>query len=321
MIKRITLRKIALASIVLLLLLLFSFFPKADKYNLNLEQELEVEYISHNYADQIYLIDANNYISRANVLLVAKTTEGKIREILEMLIIDGKKESSVPSGFRALIPSDTKIIGINLGEGGIVKINFSNSLLDVKPELEEKIIEAITYSLTNLKDIQGVIIFIEDELLTMLPQSKKKLPPILKRDFGINKMYNLNNRQDIQEVTIYFINKHNDDYYYVPVTKYTNDKREKIKIIIDELTSGPVYETNLMSFLNSNTKLLNYELAAEQLILNFNNYLFDDIVKQKVLEEVLYTIVLSAHDNYDIKEIVLQVDDTEIEKSVIQALE
>ena len=53
-----------------------------------------------------------------------KTTEAKIRELIEILIIDGKKESSIPNGFRAIIPSDTKILGISINDQGIVKINF-----------------------------------------------------------------------------------------------------------------------------------------------------------------------------------------------------
>ena len=61
-------------------------------------------------------------------------------------------------------------------------------------------------------------------------------------------------------VTVYYVGKYNDDYYYVPVTKYLNSSKDKIKVIIEELASGPSYGSNLMSFLNSNTKLL----ATEQ---------------------------------------------------------
>ena len=37
-------------------------------------------------------------------------------------------------------------------------------------------------------------------------------------------------------VTVYYLNKNNNYFYYVPVTRMVNDDREKIKIIIDELT-------------------------------------------------------------------------------------
>ena len=321
MLKQTSINRIGLASIILVILLLFSAFPKSDNHILNLNENISIEYISNILPHQTFLIDSNNYVARASILLSGKTTEGKIKELLNILIIDGKKESSIPSGFRAIIPSDTKIMGIDFTDSGIVKVNFSKELLKVKKEFEEKIIEAITYSLTSLNDVKGVLIYIEGELLTTLPQSGKKLPSILKRTFGINKVYNINSTRNINDVTIYYVNVHNDNYYYVPVTKYVNDDRDKIKIIIDELTSGPIYEANLMSFLNANAKLLNYELREQELALNFNSYILDDIKNKKILEEVIYSIALSIGDNYDVSQVVFMVEDEEIEKSVLKPLE
>jgi germination protein M len=311
-------KRIALASIILLLLLLFTLFPREKEYELDLKKN--VEYVSNNSTSEIYLLDDNNFIGRTAVILNNKKAVDQVREMLEIMIIDGKRESAVPNGFRAIIPSDTKIISIELADG-IAKINFSKSLLDVTKDMEEKVIEAITYSLTSIKDVKGIIIYLEGKVLTKLPQTELQLPALLKRDFGVNKIYDIDSLEDINGVTIYYINKHNDNYYYVPVTKYTNDSRDKIKIIIDELTSGPLYETNLMSFLNTNAKLLNYELNESSLTLNFNNYIFDDIKNKKILEEVIYSIALSVADNYDVKEVIFKVDNEEIEKSTLRSIE
>ncbi len=321
MLKKTSLERITFASIILLLLLLFSIFPKSEEYVLELEENMNIEYVSENLTHEVYLLDANNYIGRANILLVGKTTEVKIKELLNILIIDGKKESSVPNGFRAIIPSDTKIIGISLTDEGIAKINLSKEFLTIRKELEEKVIEAITYSLTSLKDVKGVLIYVEGELLTKLPKSEKQLPTLLDRDYGVNKIYNLETISNINRVTIYYIANHNDNYYYVPVTKYSNDDRDKIKIIIDELTSGPIYETNLMSFLNSNAKLLSYESNEQELSLNFNSYILDDIKNKKILEEVIYSISLSVGDNYDVNEVIFLVEEEKIERTVLKTIE
>lgn len=311
-------KRIALATIILLLLVLFLIFPKTSEYDLNLNKS--IEYVSNNDTNEIYLLDANNYIARASIVLRGKTNANKAREMLEILIIDGKRESMVPNGFRAVIPSDTKIISFEFVDN-IAKINFSKNLLDVSAEMEEKIIEAITYSLTSISDIKGVLIYIEGSLLTELPQTGKKLPSLLKRDFGVNKIYDIDSLSNINEVTVYYINKHDENYYYVPVTKYNNDSRDKIKIIIDELTSGPIYETNLMSFLNINAKLLNYELNNDSVVLNFNSYILDDMKNKKILEEVIYSIALSVGDNYSVKEVIFKVDNEEIEKSTLGSIE
>lgn len=311
-------KRIALASIILLLLLLFSLFPKEQEYELDLVKN--VEYVSSNNTNEIYLLDANNFVGRATVMLKSKTANNKIREILEIMIIDGKRESVVPNGFRAIIPSTTKIISVELVDN-MAKVNFSKDLLDVTKDMEEKVIEAITYSLTSVSEVKGVIIYIEGSLLTKLPQMDKRLPAILKRDFGVNKIYDIDSISKINEVTVYYINKHDDNYYYVPVTKYINDDRDKIKIIIDELTSGPLYETNLMSFLNANAKLLNYEIKEDSVILNFNSYIFDDMKNKTILEEVIYSIALSVGDNYGVKEVIFKVENEEIEKNTLGGIE
>ena len=127
--------------------------------------------------------------------------------------------------------------------------------------------------------------------------------------------------KDINQVTVYYINKYNDNTYYVPVTKYLNSNRDKISVIIDELTSSTSYNGNLMSYLNNNTKLLAVEEKSDIMELTFNSYIFDDIENKDILEEVIYTICLSIKDNYDVNEVVFDYEDEEIYKSVLKTLE
>ena len=188
-------------------------------------------------------------------------------------------------------------------------------------ENEEKIIESIVYTLTSLEDIKFVIIYMEGELLTTLPQSKITLPSTLDRSFGINKEYNLNSTKNINQTTINYISKFNDNMYYVPVTKVNNDERSKIEIIIDELSSTNVYKTNLMSYLNSNTKVLSVNELEDELVVNFNSAIFNDIIDKEILEEVIYTISMSISDNYDVNSVVFNVEDEEIYKSVLKSIE
>ena len=85
-----------------------------------------------------------------------------------------------------------------------------------------------------------------------------------------------------------------------------------MKIIIDELSTSMTYETNLMSYLNTNAKLLDYELTDNKIKLNFNNYILSDITTNVILEEVIYTIGLSLCDELSIEEVIFQVDNKEI---------
>ena len=76
-----------------------------------------------------------------------------------------------------------------------------------------------------------------------------------------------------------------------------------------------------MSFLNLNTKLLNYNIKDKIMELTFNDYIFDNLEKKKLMEEVLYTICLSIRDNYDVDEVVFMTNGEEILKSVIKTLD
>lgn len=309
MIKRKIMRKLIVTSSILFAFILVYFIPK-DKELKNVKEELE-----YNYKDvvkeTIYLLDNNNYLGKAEIALSTNDTVTMVRELLETLITDGIGEDKIPNGFTSIIPSDTKINSIELDKG-ILKVDFSKELLDVKKELEEKVIESIIYTVTEVKEINKVVIFVDGKILTKLPKSNINLPTTLDRSFGINKKYDITTFKDITSVTIYYINKHNNNTYYVPVTKYINDDREKIEIIIDELTTSPIYTSNLMSYLNSNTKLLKSNIDKDLMSLEFNDYIFNDYEDKKILEEVIYTISLSIYDNYNVHEVSFINDSKEV---------
>ena len=320
MIKRISLKKILVSSCALFALLLVYLIPKENELEIS-DIPQSLEYSSEDIVtNDIFLLNQDNYLSKTSIAVSNNDlVEDKAKELLQLLITNGPSENKIPNGFKAIIPSDTNILAIQFNNG-ILKVDFSKDLLDVKKELEEKMISAIVYTLTSIEDIKGVIIYVEGDILTKLPQTQINLPSTLTRDFGINKEYDLNNFNDISKVTVYYLDKYNDNYYYVPVTKYLNDKREKINIIIDELSSTPLYNSNLMSFLNSNTKLLVVEEAENSLDLTFNEYLFQDVDEKDILEEVIYTICLSIKDNYDVGEVVFKVGDEEICKTVLKTI-
>lgn len=261
---------------------------------------------SNKESNIIYLKDSNNYISRVSTVLTSKTNEDKIKEIIDILTIDSNKY--IREGFTKVIPKNTKLLHISI-EDKLVKLNFSKELLNVDINNEENMIEAIVYSITSLDNIDYISIFVEGNILNKLPNSNIKLNTILDRTIGINKEFNITNITDTSSTTIYYISKYNDYYYYVPVTKVSNSDISKIEIIIKELTSSKMLNTNLMSYLNSNTELLSYNETDKSLLLNFNDSILTDINTNNILEEVTYSINLSIKDNYNINEVLYYVND------------
>lgn len=317
MLKQKIIRKIIVASCALFALLLLYLIPDSNK---ELKVNENLEYSKPDIiTSSIYLLDDYNYLGKTEIVINSTTTEEKIKELLDALISGGTLEDRIPNGFRSLLPSDTKILSIKY-EDGLAKIDFSEELLDIDISLEEKMIEAIIYTVTSIEEVDKLIIYVNGNILSKLPQTKINLPSTLDRNFGINKVYDFTKTNEINQVTIYYLKKNNNDFYYVPVTKYLNDSRDKIKIIIDELTSYNTYNTNLISYLNSNTELLAIEEQANILELTFNSYIFSDVTDKEILEEVIYTICLSVKDNYEVDEVVIKNEEEPVISTFLNGL-
>ncbi|MDD3452786.1 MAG: GerMN domain-containing protein [Bacilli bacterium] len=317
MLKKTFIKKMTLSLAMVFAILLMYLIPN----NSELQITSETKYIDTEITKSfIYLLDKNNFLARTSMPIDNKNKQKQALQLLQALIKEGEMESNIPNGFKSIIPNDTEIKSIEI-ENDLIKVNFSSNLLDVKQEYEEKIIEAIVYTLTSIENINKVIIYVEGNILSKLPKTGINLPSTLDRSFGINKKYDIKTYKDITSVNIYYISKYNDEIYYVPVTKYLNSKEDKIKIIIDELASFPIYNTNLMSYLNGNVNLLDSKLEEKNMHLVFNDYIFNDVNYKNILEEVIYTISLSVKDNYDIDQVIFEVNNEEIYKSVIKTIE
>ena len=318
MLRKFAYNKIFRTTGMLLLFLLLLLFPASKEYTL--DDIKTVKTSSDIKKNEVFLIDKEGYVARSKVSISYSNSKDYAKKLIELLIIGGKYEEKIPNGFKAIIPTDTKINGISINNDEIT-IDLSKEFLELKDESEEKAIEALTYNLTSIDNISKVYILVDGKKISMLNSSKKNVIQPFTRKDGINKKYDVTNYKDVNKTTVYYVSKANNDFYYVPITRVNNDKRDKIKIIIDELTSSHIYETNLMSFLNYNAKLMSYSCDDDKLLLNFNDYLFDDANEKSILEEVVYSICLSIRDNYDINEVIFLVDGKEITKSVLKNIE
>lgn len=297
MLKKMSIKKIIVSTTAIILLLVIYLIP-SNRKDIDLKNN-SIEYNYNNVESTIYLVDSNDYVARTTIPTCKCEGVDLAKDLLEGLVVGGTKNNIIPNGFRSIIPPDVTIKDINLQEN-ILTINFSKELLEVNDKDEDKMIESIIYTLTSIDGIDKVIIKVEGEVLNKLPNSKTNIPTVLDKSYGINKSYDLSNLNDILSYTTYYTSTYNDTKYYVPVTKYINSKdSDVVKIIIKELGSSHIYQTNLMSYLNANTVLNDYELDNNKLKLNFNELLLNDLDKKNILEEVIYTISLSMNNVYD----------------------
>ena len=307
MLKRKAIRKIIITTFSIIILLVVCMIPSkfttSDNY---LNPSFDTIYVTNLGTNDIYLLGDNNYLIKTSIILNDENMEDRIKNIISYLTIN--KSSKIPNGLSGIIPSKAELLDIKI-EDKIVYLNFSNELFNVSKDKERKLVESITYSLISIDGIEGVVIMVDSKQLDTLPQTKEKLPAVLNRNFGINKIYELTDFKNTQELTLYYVDNIDNTSYYVPVTKYINDDRDKIKIIVENLSSNYVYEPSLLSLLNPNTELTNYEIDNRQMNLNFNSSIFTN---NEIKEEVVYQISQSVFSNYDVDKINI----TALEKSV-----
>ena len=306
MIKTKAIRKMLVTTMSLFLVLtVFSLSFLNDEKALRVNMEI-VHDNSVNTSD-IYLLGENGYLIRKSILLDKDSVRENTLKILDELTESDTTKFS--NGFRGVIPKECSVLDVIVGSN-LVTLNFSKEFLNVLEENEKKMIESVVFSVLDYTKLDGVVILVEGELLTEYPNSKEKLDKVLTKNIGINKQYNIKSRDNLLSVVLYYVVDIDGDNYYVPVTKYLNDTKEKIDIIVEELVNDNINDAGLMSFLNNKVELIEYDEANNVMVLNFNEYLFD--YNNFVLDEVLYSISYSVFENYDVNMVMFEVNGEEI---------
>ncbi len=306
-IKSKAIRKIFVTTVTMFIILTVFSIPMLQEEG-EMPVNLEFEEVSGIATNSIYLLNKSGYLVKAHIFLDEEKVEDKILKILNNLT--RQETSKFSNGLKGTIPENIKVNKVICGSE-LATIDFSKEFLEVDVSEEKTMLQSIVYSILDIDGIKGVSILVDGVNYSKSPTTNEEYPLVLNKDIGINEKYDVKSRDNISSVVIYYLENIDDSLYYVPVTKYINDERDKIRIIVEELTTSYIYEENLMSFLNSKTKLIDYHEDKDVLVLNFNEYLFDS--NDKVLEEVIYSIGYSVFDNYNVNMVMFEVDGKKVD--------
>lgn len=284
MLRKRALRRILVTSMSLFIIMTIYLIPEMEK---TLNTNMEFDYVSNLSNSSIYLLDENDLLVKTKVFLDENKTSDKVLAIVDSLTL--KKDNIFPDKLRGVINSDVKVNKVSLDNDTVI-VDFNKKILNINKNSLEKVVEALVYSITELNDVNNVKITVDS-------CDVDGYSGLLNRSMGINKEYDYTSFQNLTCVVIYYNEIIDDDIYYVPVTKYINTDKDKVDIIVEELTTSYIYQDNLGSILDEELKLTNKEFIDDLLILDFNL----DLSKAK--EEVLYTLSYSLFDNYDINTI------------------
>jgi len=105
---------------------------------------------------------------------------------------------------------------------------------------ERKILEAITWTLTDQDNIKGVQLWVDGKKLTEMPLQGTPLDRPLSRTMGINLPKQGPMLMNSSAVTVYFSTASPEGIpYYVPVTRFVPAGQEPLKAALNELIAGP----------------------------------------------------------------------------------
>ena len=273
------LEKIFVITLTMMIVLTIGTIPTIKDRNV-LQTSFEIEDITSMKTSDIYLLNKDNLLVKAKIINEEKTLHKQIERIVKYLIIDNEE---IPKGLKGYLRKDSKILDINV-KNGLLTLNLNSFNEDTIS------VTGLTYSLLELKGINKVKIMINGNSL--------KKYDVIDKNMGINNEYLFHNRKEINKVVIYYLDNIYNNYYFVPVTKYLNDDRDKIKISIEELK----HNQELISKVPEKLELKNYSEEGNVLFLNFNNKLQD--LDKEAINEIAY----SSFENYDINMVVFEID-------------
>jgi germination protein M len=257
---------------------------------------------------ELYLIDKNGYVVSQTMSL--PKSEGVAKQALDYLVENGPVTEMLPNGFRAVLPADTQM-SVNIKDG-VATVDFSKEFANYKKEDELKILEAVTWTLTQFDSVDKVKLQMNGEELSSMPVNGTPISDELSRANGIN--LDIDGVVDIsstKSVTVYYIGGDQDSYYYVPVTKRVdNDGNNDIQSIVSALAAGPGYGKGLLSEFQTDVKL-NAEPKVEEdgkVTLDFNDAIYGSFEEKIVSQHVLNSLVLSLTEQQGIESIAVTVN-------------
>ncbi|WP_404347131.1 GerMN domain-containing protein [Sutcliffiella horikoshii] len=272
------------------------------------ETDGEEAAVSEKVQRELYLIDSNGYV--VSQTLELPRTDEVAKQALEYLVAGGPVDELLPNGFRAVLPAGTAV-DVNLKEDGTIVADFSKEFTNYDKADEERILQAITWTLTQFENVEKVQIMVNGHEQTVMPVNQTPIGDGVSRANGIN--FNTAEAVDLMSsraVTLYFMaESSNGDPYYVPVTTRLNlEGKDKFSAIVAALINGPSHTSGLTNDLSNEVALLDEPVLADgNLVLNFNEAILG-LEGRIVSKSIVDSLVLTLTEQTGVESIAITVD-------------
>jgi len=281
--------------------------------NSETNQENEEE-IVETIARQLYLVDANGMVVSQTLELPEVADQGVASQVLTYLIKGGPVSEILPNGFQAVLPEGTEVLGLDLLEDGTLIVDLSNEFEEYESEDELKILQAMTYTLTQFDNVDRIKLWINGYPQEEMPVNGTPIESGYSRVNGINLVAGETvDLMKSQAVTMYYPSEYNDTRYYVPITQHVEmDEQDIFAPMVQTLINGPSYQFNALHVFNAETSLVHRPtLENGVLTLVFNQNVLKDADKGIISDEVIETLVRTLTEHPRVEAIDVKVEDIE----------
>lgn len=255
---------------------------------------------------ELYLIDKNGYVVPQSIAL--PNSKAVAKQALQYLVTNGPVSNLLPDGFRAVLPADTQV-DVDINKKGLATVDFSPEFATYKAEDEKKILDAVTWTLTQFDVVKDIKLQVNGHALTEMPVNKTPISKTLSRESGINMdTSNVSDITNTMPLTVYYLGGKEDNYYFVPVTKRISTLEDNIpEAVVKELAQDP--SSNLVTEFMADLSLINEPTIKDgKAILNFNESIYGSFKEQTVSQRLLDALVLSLTEQTGIKSVEVQVN-------------
>ncbi len=257
---------------------------------------------------QVYLIDKNDMVV-PQVLQVPKSDK-PAKQVVEYLVEDSKVTNQLPDGMRAVLPAGTEVLSLNI-EQGTATVDFSKEFKQYAPEDEMRILQSLTYTLTQFDNVNNVKVQINGKDQKVMPVNHTPIGDGLTRENGINiETSGVVDVTNSDTVTVYFLAQNDkEQVYYVPVTRRVPSTDNLVKATVDELITGPSQQSGLVTEVHNTVELVTAPVIEDGVVtLNFNKAILGQNENTAISESVLNSLVLSLTEVEGIDKVALKVN-------------
>lgn len=286
-----------------------------DSDSEGVEEESDGEAAPETVGRQLYLIDSDGMVASQTLQLPQIESKEVATQALQHLVKGGPVTSLLPNGFQAVLPAGTQVNSLNLKkESGTLIVDVSEEFKNYEEQNELKVLQAMTYTLTQFESVDNIKLRINGEAQTEMPVSGTPIGEGYSRVNGINLIES--DSVDLmasKPVTLYYPSVHDENQYFVPVTQYIDvENQDLYGSVIAALLEGPGAQANVQHVFNNKTELTsNPSLRDGVLELVFSEEVLQDGEKAVISDEVMETLVRTLTDDQSVEAVQVKVENVE----------